>query len=857
MTASAQTTNPAGAQPPLQTVTATIDGISVTVPKGTLIIRAAELLGIEIPRFCDHPLLDPVAMCRMCLVEVAPGPPKPQPACAVALGDGMAVKTQRTSQMADGAQQGVMEFILANHPLDCPICDKGGECPLQNQAMTNGRGESRFTLPKATFPKPINVSSQVLLDRERCVNCARCTRFADQIAGDPFIVLLERGGKQQVGINPGHPFDSYFSGNTVQICPVGALTSAKYRFRARPFDLVSAPTVCEHCAAGCGLRTDYRRSVVMRRLADHQPEVNEDWNCDKGRFAFAYAGSQRLSTPMIREDGELRPASWPEAVQAAASGLAEAGAATGVLTGGRLTAEDAFAYSLFARAVLGSDHIDFRARAGSAEEAGFLAEHVAGTGLGVTYADLERAPAVVLVAFEPEDESPIVFLRLRKAVRSRRQRVVSVAPLTSYGSTKLRAEVVLAAPGDEPAALRDPAVASALAEPGAVILVGERAAAVPGLLTATADLAAGTGAAMAWVPRRAGERAAVDAGLLPGLLPGGRPLDDPESRAVLAAAAGVPEDVLPDSVGLDADAMVAAILADAAARQQAEADGTAEDFVPRVRALLLAGVDPDDTADGAALRKALDQVGFVVSLEQRLTDVADAADVVLPVADVTHKRGTFVDWEGRPRPFDQIFAASGVMSDARVLALIADAVAGIVDAQVAGLSGGSAESLWAGLQQVSGYTGRRGIAARSADESPDAAAQPTGEANAGESDDQAGSTAAPAADAPSADAPTVRLATWRQLIDGGTLQQGEPYLAAGARDAVAKVSAATAQRHGLTAGHVVSIDTTHGSARLVLEVADMVDDVVWVPAHSPGLRVTTDLAAAWGDPVRLSAGGEA
>jgi NADH-quinone oxidoreductase subunit G len=840
MTASAETTNTAGAQPPVDTVTATIDGISVTVPKGTMIIRAAELIGVEIPRFCDHPLLEPVGMCRMCLVEVSPGPPKPQPACAVALADGMEVKTQRTSAMADGAQQGVMEFILANHPLDCPVCDKGGECPLQNQAMTNGRGESRFTLPKATFDKPINVSAQVLLDRERCVNCARCTRFADQIAGDPFIVLLERGGKQQVGINPGHPFDSYFSGNTVQICPVGALTSAKYRFRARPFDLVSAPTVCEHCASGCGLRTDYRRSVVMRRLADDQPDVNEEWNCDKGRFAFVYAGSQRLTTPMIRENGALRPASWPEAVQAAAAGLAASGAATGVLTGGRVTAEDAFAYSLFARAVLGSDHVDFRARAGSAEEAGFLAQHVAGTGLGVSYADLEQAPAVVLVALEPEDESPIVFLRLRKAVRSRGQRIVTIAPLASYGSEKLRAQVVLAAPGQEVAALADPTVAAALAQPGAVVLVGERAAAVPGLLSATADLVASTGAALGWVPRRAGERAAVDAGLLPGLLPGGRPLDHAGSRAELAAVAGAPEDVLPAAVGLDATAMVAAILADAAALAQAEADGTADDFAPTLRALVVGGVDPDDTPDGAALRRAM-------------------AEVVLPVADVTQKSGTFVDWEGRPRPFEQVFAVSGALSDARVLALVADAIAGIVDAPVSGLAAGEAAALWSGLQQLSGYDGPRGIPAEPEREpaAPDAEPQAAEESAAADAAPAGANRPVPAAAAPADAESGVRLATWRQLIDGGALQQGEPYLAAGAREAVAKVSAATAERYGLAEGHVVTIDTATGSARLAVELAHMPDDVVWVPAHSPGLRVSTDLAAGWGDPVRLSAGGEA
>ena len=266
-----------------------------------------------------------------------------------------------------------MEQLLINHPLDCPVCDKGGECPLQNQAMSNGRGESRFTEAKRTFPKPIDISAQVLLDRERCVLCARCTRFSEQIAGDPFIALIERGALQQVGIYEKEPFESYFSGNTIQICPVGALTSASYRFRSRPFDLISTPSVCEHCASGCALRTDHRRGKVTRRLAGNDPEVNEEWNCDKGRFAFRYdRQGDRLTTPLVRDEetGEHRPASWPEAFSVAARGLAAAEGSVGVLTGGRLTAEDAYAYSKFARVALGTNDIDFRARAHSAEEAG-------------------------------------------------------------------------------------------------------------------------------------------------------------------------------------------------------------------------------------------------------------------------------------------------------------------------------------------------------------------------------------------------------------------------------------------------------------------------------------------------------
>ena len=242
---------------------------------------------MQIPRFCDHPLLAPVGACRQCLVEVAmpdregelktmmgpPGRVKPQASCTLPVADGMQVKTQLTSPIADKSQQGVMEALLINHPLDCPVCDKGGECPLQNQAMSNGRGETRFSKGevKRTFPKPINISAQVLLDRERCVLCARCTRFSEQIAGDPFIALIERGALQQVGIYENEPYHSNFSGNVIQICPVGALTSAQYRFRARPFDLVSTPSVAEHDSCGSAIRVDHRRGKVRAPPGRQRP----------------------------------------------------------------------------------------------------------------------------------------------------------------------------------------------------------------------------------------------------------------------------------------------------------------------------------------------------------------------------------------------------------------------------------------------------------------------------------------------------------------------------------------------------------------------------------------------------------
>jgi NADH-quinone oxidoreductase subunit G len=813
---------------PADHVAASIDGVDVVVPKGTLIIRAAEQLGIEIPRFCDHPLLEPVAACRACLVEIE-GQPKPQPACAVPLGDGMKVRTAQTSPMAQTAQRGVLEFLLINHPLDCPVCDKGGECPLQNQAMSHGPGESRFILPKRTFPKPVALSTQILLDRERCVSCARCTRFADEIAGDPFISLQQRGGRQIVGISDDTPFNSYFSGNTVQICPVGALTSAAYRFRSRPFDLVSVPTTCEHCASGCALRTDVRRSTVMRRLAWDDPAVNSEWNCDKGRFAFPYLQRDRLDAPLVRRatDGTAAQvrASWPDATRTAAAALAAAGPRTVVLTGGRLTLEDAYAYAKFARVALGSDSIDFRHRPTSDEEADLLRGVVAGSGLGVTYADLDAAPTVLLVGFEPEEESPIVFLRLRAAVRRGGTRVVAVAPFASPGSAKLHARVLAAAPGQEPgvlAALASPApdddTRPDLSAAGSVILLGERAAQVPGLISQAVALAGATGARLAWVPRRAGERGALEAGALPGLLPWGRPLGDPDARAQVATAWGVDPADLPTEPGLDLAGFLAAVAqdeADAAAHAAAEDGARAEPPARRVAAVVLAGVEAADAPDPQAFLAALRTVPFVLSLETRTTEVTALADVVLPVGVVTEKSGTFLDWEGRARPFGHVLRESAAITDARALALVARAMG----RQLGSIEVADLRAELAGLGRWQ-------------------AARP------------AASPVAPAA--PPAPGPgQAVLATWRHLLDEGRLQAGEDALAGTARPAVARTSPATAAALGLVDGSPVTV-SAHGAVTLPLVVTAMVDGVVWVPGNSAGSRVGVDLRAAAGDVVHVA-----
>jgi NADH-quinone oxidoreductase subunit G len=807
-------------------VTVTIDGLEISVPKGTLVIRAAEMIGITIPRFCDHPLLDPIGACRQCLVDIA-GQRKPLASCTTVCTEGMVVKTQYTSPVADKAQQGVMELLLVNHPLDCPMCDKGGECPLQNQAISNGRGESRFREPKREFPKPVAISTEVLLDRERCISCTRCVRTSEEIAGDDFIEFIDRGPRQYIGTAHGKPFNSYFSGNTVQVCPVGALTGAAYRFKSRPFDLVSTPSICEHCASGCHLRTDTRRGKVLRRLSGDEPLVNEEWNCDKGRWAFNYATeSDRLTTPLVRDaEGVLRPASWAVAYAAAARGLeaardavpGEFGGPTGVgvLTGGRLTLEDAYAYAKFARLALDTNDIDMRARPHSAEEEQFLAARVAGRDIEVSYLDLEAAPVVLLAGFEPEDESPIVFLRLRKAARKTGLAVFSVAAVASPGLEKVFGTLLPTVPGAEPAALTTlaagggsnadtAAAADLLAKPGAVILVGERLAEVPGALAAAVRLADATGAKLAWIPRRAGERGAIEAGALPGLLPIGRWVGDPKARAEVALAWN--KATLPAEPGRSTSALLAA----------AEAG--------ELGALVIAGVDPADLPDPAAALRALDRTPFIVSLELRASAVTDRADVVFPVAAVAEKSGTFVNWEGRGGSFTAALSVPGIRSDLSVLGAVADEM----DVHL-GLPDGAAAR--AELAALGAWRGARPAAPAvlSAPRAPGAGGTATGGSGAS----------------------TVQLATWSQLVDAGRLQDGEPYLAGTARPVAARVSPATAADAGVADGDKVTVATLAGSVTVPLNVTDMTDGVVWLPTNSSGSAVRADLAAGHGSRVTL------
>ena len=536
---------------------------------------------------------------------------------------------------------------------------------------------------------------------------------------------------------------------------------------------------------------------MLRRLAGDDPQVNEEWNCDKGRWAFTYAtADDRLRTPLVRDpdDGSLIPASWPEALATAARGLADATSA-GVLVGGRATVEDAYAYAKFARVALGTNDVDFRARAHSAEETQFLGARVAGRG-GVTYADLETAPTVLLAGFEPEEESPIVFLRLRKAVRKRGLRVRSIAPYASRGLTKLSGGLLPAVPGGEAAALDALHRDEALAQPGAVILAGERLAGSPGALSAVARLAAATGARLAWIPRRAGERGAIEAGALGTLLPGGRAVADLVARAEVARAWRV--DDLPAEPGRD----TAAILAAAGPST----------------ALLVGGVDPADLPDPDAALDALHRAGFVVSLDLRRSDVTDRADVVFPVAPVAEKAGTFLNWEGRPRPFAEALRDTGALSDLRVLDMLAREL---------GLRFGFGDTPGARAELDA-------LGIRPADlPDPDVPADPPPTPGPGEA----------------------VLASWRMMLDAGRMQDGEPHLAGTAHAALTRLSPATAEEIGATDGGPVTVSTERGEITLPLAVTEMPDRVVWVPMATPGAAVYPHLAATVGSLVRVTPGG--
>ena len=407
-------------RPEKNTITLTIDGREVQAAENTMLVDAAKHGDVEIPVFCYEPKLgNPVGACRMCLVEVE-GIPKLQTGCSTPVKDGMVVHTQ--SERVHAAQRAVVEFLLINHPLDCPVCDKGGECPLQDITFGWGPGISRFVDPKRHFVKPLELSPTIAIDRERCILCYRCVRFSQEISEDNQLVLLERGAHSYVSTFDGHPYVAPFSGNIVELCPVGALTSRPYRFRARPWDVEDAGSVCTLCPAQCNVTLTVRDERVMRVLARENPEVDDGWLCDRGRFAYpALGGPTRVTEPLLRDGGELRPVSWERALQEAAAGLTRAGARTGALVGGEATNEEGFLLARLMREGLESPHLDSRRAGRLALE---LHRALNDPRLQARVSDLEFAHAVLVLASDPIADAPILDLRLRKGVRRHGMKLV-------------------------------------------------------------------------------------------------------------------------------------------------------------------------------------------------------------------------------------------------------------------------------------------------------------------------------------------------------------------------------------------------------------------------------------------------
>jgi NADH-quinone oxidoreductase subunit G len=634
-------------------VTVTIDGKTVEASEGELLIAVAERHGVYIPRFCWHPRMRPVGMCRMCLVDIeGPRGWALLPACMQTVTDGMNVDTQ--NERVRKVQDGVLEFLLINHPLDCPVCDRGGECPLQDQTVAFGPGESRFVEEKRHFEKPIPISELVLLDRERCIQCARCTRFAEEIAGEPLIQFVERGNQIQVLTFPDQPFRSYFSGNTVQICPVGALTAKPYRFRARPWDLEQTESTCTSCAVGCRVLVQSSSDRITRKLGIDSDPVNQGWLCDKGRFDYeAFQSERRLVAPLVRDGDGLAETTWGEALARAAAGIRRAlddhgPGAVGFIGGARLPNEDAYAWAKLARAVVGTDNVDCQLGDGLPAE----------VLVGLPRATIDEAcsaGAVVLLAPDLREELPVLYLRLRQAAVERGLPLIEITPaatsLSRHAAVRLTyrpGEVALLAralvtdtQGDVAgvAAGEIEAARRLLERAGDVVVVAGRPSlteSAASVAEAVVSLAGLPGARFLPALRRANVHGAIDMGLAPGMLPGRTSLD--AGREWFTAAWGR----LPAAAGLDTAGMLAAA-----------ADG-------RLRALVLVGADPlSDFPDRALAARALAAASFVVAVDLFVTPSARHADVVLAAAGWGERAGTTTNLEGRVSRLSQKVTAPG------------------------------------------------------------------------------------------------------------------------------------------------------------------------------------------------------
>lgn len=732
----------------------TVNGEIFTVQKGDLLIDAAERNGTYIPRFCYHSRMNPVGMCRMCIVEVDSGRgPALQPSCMVPVTEGMVVDTK--SDTVAKIQDGVLEYLLANHPLDCPVCDKGGECPLQDQTYAYGPGESRYVEEKRHYAKPISISENIYLDRERCILCDRCTRFADEVAGDPLIHFIDRGSATQINIFPDEPFNSYFSGNTVQICPVGALTAKPYRFKARPWDLTESESTCTRCSVGCRMTIEASRDQVLRFQGIDSDPVNWGWMCDKGRFGFEAMNSpDRLREPLMRgEDGELTEVRWSDALGAVAAGVTRALEGRGpssvaLLGGSRSTNEGAYAWAKLAKAVIGTDNCD--AQLGD----GLPAELVLGLP-GLTFDELCAPGGTILwMGPDPIEELPVLYLRLRHAVVNDGVKIIEVGPRRT-GLRSLVAARVAVAPGELPAVVAhllngeqgddhnadddgpvdDHKIASAmLREAGddLRVVIGR-----PNLAESADVMVAAAAALRDVVPGarylvglpRGNVRGALEAGLAPGFLPAGQ----------LMANSPVPEQwgSVPAGSGVDAHGIL-----------EAAASG-------RIEVLFLLGADPlSDFPDSSLARRALAAAKMVVAVAPLMDESAAGAAVVLPAAGFTEVDGTTTNVEGRVTGVSRKVTPVGT---ARADWSIAAALA----SRIAGDSGSGAEvveSLDALRSELQSFTG----------------VSPDGETVVLGTDRELPQPVADPPVPPTTDAYGLRLVVSRKLYDRGTMLVASP-----------------------------------------------------------------------------------
>ena len=834
---------PGAAEAPKKTtLTVTIDGVPMEANPGELLIAAAERTGTYIPRFCWHPRMREVGMCRICLVNVSgPRGMSLQPACMQPCAEGMEVDTK--SAVVKKAQDGILEFLLVNHPLDCPICDKGGECPLQDQTLAFGPGESRFVEEKRHFEKPIPISDLVLLDRERCILCDRCTRFSKEVAGDPLIHFINRGNATEVNTFPDDPFASYFSGNVVQICPVGALTAKPYRFTARPWDLDQVESTCTSCSVGCRVVLQSSGDVITRTQGVDSDAINWGWLCDKGRFDFeAVSSPARLTHPQVRSGKGSAPAtvSWAEALDTTATRLRTyQPSEIGFIGGAHLTNEDQYAFAKLAKSVIGTDNTD--------AQLGDGLDPTAWLGLTpATINDASNASAVLLIAPDLKEELAILFLRLRDATANRNVPIIELATRTT-GMTKYATSLTYrpgeivsivkallgAASGTAPVERQIAGIESDVLNAAAqklaaglasgkgngklvVVLGRDSLADSPEAIVEAAGIIAEGVPVAAFLPahRRGNVRGAIDMGLSPGLLPG---------RVTTESAADWFEPTwgtVPSARGLDTAAMLAAA-----------AEGT-------LKALVLLGADPiTDFPDQRLVEAAFAKVEFVVAVETLANASTAHADVVLPAAGYAEKTGTTTNIEGR---VSQVVAKVSAPGLARPDWMIASELAFILGSDL-------------GFEQVSDITEEIARVAPShlgltlevlsARINADGVIVPLPEAVteqadvvAPEAQVAADTTAAPAeaeadtpvvtvadvpalvrftapttaAILPTPDSYSLRLITGRRMYDDGTIVQASPSLAKLATDAGVHLNPGEVERHGLHNGASVTVTSqTH------------------------------------------------